>query len=104
MLLVIIALAIGGYLWWRRSRRIRMEGRSLATTNEESIPLNVSMAEGNGHGDDDEEKFVENGKGKGRAELLTSSTVRIREAWSVISLACVHVSRRAGLVSTGVNP
>ncbi|CCM01745.1 uncharacterized protein FIBRA_03811 [Fibroporia radiculosa] len=70
MVLVIIALAIGGYLWWR-TRRNRMRGLPPASTHEENIPLNASMAESKDHDDEDDEQFRQQDKGKGRAQLLT---------------------------------
>ena len=50
-MLVLIALIVGGFLWWR-SRGKRTRGLSLST-HEEHIPLNSSMAdEANGSRED----------------------------------------------------
>lgn len=63
-MLVLIALIVGGFLWWR-SRGKRTRGLSLST-HEEHIPLNSSMAdEANGSREDG----FRPRKGKERAEL-----------------------------------
>ena len=62
LVLVIVAVVVGGFLWWR-SRRQRMRGFSISAANtEEHIPLNLSMGDMNGH---DEDSFRQR-KGKER--------------------------------------
>ena len=65
LVLVLIALAVGGFLWWR-SRRQRAKGLQLPTTAEEHIPLNSALA--------DEDRASVDGfrprKGKERASEL----------------------------------
>ena len=48
-MLVLIALLVGGFLWWR-ARKGRRRGLSLST-HEEHIPLNSSMADEPPNGD-----------------------------------------------------
>ncbi|KAL6309774.1 alpha/beta-hydrolase [Sparassis latifolia] len=57
LVLVLIAVAVGAFLWWR-SRRNRLRGLPVSN-REENIPLTSSMADanGNGSGDGDEERF-----------------------------------------------
>ena len=65
-MLVLIALAIGGFLWWR-TRRNRLRGLPFSTA-EENIPLNSHL------GDESKENGEGNGfrsrKGKQRADSL----------------------------------
>ncbi|KAI0960156.1 hypothetical protein AcW1_004754 [Taiwanofungus camphoratus] len=68
LVLVLIALVVGGFLWWR-SRRQRLRGLPIST-HEENIPLNSSMGETNGHADTDHDSFRSR-KGKERATHLT---------------------------------
>lgn len=61
-MLVLILLVIGTFLWCRiRQRRLQ---RPLAQNEEESIPLTRSMGT---PGDDGDEDFKRQRKGKGRA-------------------------------------
>ena len=53
-MLLLIALLVGGFLWWR-TRRTRLRGLPLgfgSTAEEEHIPLNSSVGDfdGNGNG------------------------------------------------------
>ena len=62
-MLVLIALAVGGFLWWRSKRPAR-RGLSLSPTTEEHIPLRSAA-------DDDDAEGAgafgpRHGKGKGR--------------------------------------
>ncbi|KAH9948790.1 alpha/beta-hydrolase [Amylocystis lapponica] len=67
LVLVLIALVVAGFLWWR-SRRQRLRGLPVST-QEESIPLNSHVGEGNGNGmsSRSEEDLFRNRKGKERA-------------------------------------
>ncbi|KZT71626.1 alpha/beta-hydrolase [Daedalea quercina L-15889] len=69
MVLAVISIFIGGFLWWRY-RRSRLRGLPVSTesTAEENIPLASSMTEANGHGDGDEETRFKQTKGKERAQ------------------------------------
>lgn len=65
LVLAILVILIGGFLWWRSWRQRRPRGPP--TFTEEDIPLTMSQ-EANGHGDDDE---YPRKKGKERAQHLT---------------------------------
>ena len=66
LVLVLIAILVGGFLWWR-SRRNRLRGLPFSTA-EENIPLNSHL------GDEAKENGEDNGfrsrKGKQRADSL----------------------------------
>ena len=66
LVLVLIAILVGGFLWWR-SRRNRLRGLPFSTA-EENIPLNSHL------GDESKENGEGNGfrsrKGKQRADSL----------------------------------
>lgn len=69
MVLLVISLAIGGFLWWRY-RRSRMRGLRVNTddsTVEENIPLAASMTDVNRHDSGDDERPLKQSKGKERA-------------------------------------
>ncbi|KAH8096683.1 alpha/beta-hydrolase [Cristinia sonorae] len=72
LVLVIIAILIGGFVWWR-SRKGKLRGIGLPVTREdiqqeeEHIPLTQS----NGNADDSDEEGSRQRKGKGRATGLT---------------------------------
>ncbi len=69
-MLVLIAVAVGGFLWWR-SRRNRQRGGGLSLpTHEESIPLNSAIARRDRDGDEDEAPAFRPRKGKERAGTL----------------------------------
>ncbi|TBU33044.1 alpha/beta-hydrolase [Dichomitus squalens] len=64
LVLVLIAILVGGFLWWR-SKRNRLRGLPFST-HEENIPLNSALADepnGNGNG-------FRSRKGKQRADSL----------------------------------
>ncbi|KAI0732852.1 alpha/beta-hydrolase [Fomitopsis betulina] len=66
MVLLVISLVIGGFLWWRY-RRSRMSGLRVTSddsTVEENIPLAASMTDGNMQ---DDERPLKQSKGKERA-------------------------------------
>ena len=71
MVLLVISLCIGGFLWWRY-RRSRMRGLRVTTddsTVEENIPLAASMTDVHAHdGGDDDERPLKQSKGKERAQ------------------------------------
>lgn len=67
IVLVLIAVAVGGFLWWR-SRRNRMRGGLSLPTHEESIPLNSAI--GRRDRDEDGEPAFRPRKGKERAGTL----------------------------------
>ncbi|KAI0375946.1 alpha/beta-hydrolase [Pilatotrama ljubarskyi] len=69
LVLVLIAVLVGGFLWWR-SRRGRKHALSLSlSTHEENIPLNSSIG-GDRDGDEDRERGFRPRKGKERAGSL----------------------------------
>ncbi|KAI0832723.1 alpha/beta-hydrolase [Trametes gibbosa] len=68
VVLLLIAVAVGGFLWWR-SRRNRGRGRGLSLPTEESIPLNSSVGRDHDRDDDGERPFRPR-KGKERAGTL----------------------------------
>ncbi|OCH94287.1 alpha/beta-hydrolase [Obba rivulosa] len=72
LVLMLIALGVGGFLWWR-SRRQRIEGLHLPSNAEEHIPLNSNMGDANGH--DSREDVFRQRKGKERADLPSSEMI-----------------------------
>ena len=68
LVLVLIALVVGGFLWWRSKRRAA-RGLALAT-HEEHIPLNSALA--------DEDRDFEESLGRELGHTSKVDVVRVR--------------------------
>ncbi|KAI9064815.1 alpha/beta-hydrolase [Trametes sanguinea] len=66
LVLVLIAVCVGGFLWWRSRRRNLFLRDMPMSTHEENIPLNVSVRE-DGDEDGDDKRSFRSRKGKERA-------------------------------------
>lgn len=71
LVLVIIALLIGGFIWWR-SRKGKLRGVGLPLSREDAqADENIPLTQTNGDVDDDDGSDTRQRKGKGRATGLT---------------------------------
>ena len=70
MVLLVISLCIGGFLWWRyrRSQTRRLRVNTDDSTVEENIPLAASMTDVTAHDAGDDERPFKQSKGKERAQ------------------------------------